>query len=134
MGCLLHVTGVDLDASQVLGGTGLQPYAQYHSGDLRAVGPKEGQPLEFGGFKLLVSDADDLKQEISDASDFLRRNFDLLRIVLSAKTVQDARLDFGYFRRPVVAQFDYLPPDLLKLAADLGIGIELSLYPLPDEP
>ncbi len=43
--------------------------------------------------------------------------------------VTDMRLDFGYYRRDVAAQFDYLPPDLLARAGKLGIGIELSLYP-----
>jgi hypothetical protein len=129
MGCVLHVTGANLAPSLVLDGTGLQPYAQYRSGDLQTVGRKKGEPWEYGGFKLLVSDADDLKQQIRDASDFLRNNFNSLRIALSAETVEDARLDFGYFHRPVVAQFDYLPPDFLRLAADLGIGVELSLYP-----
>lgn len=129
MGCVLRVTGVDLDPSLVLDGTTLQPYDRYRAGDLQTVGSRKGQPWEHGGFKLLVSDADDLKEEIRDATDFLRRNFDSLRIVMSAKTVESARLDFGYFRRPVVAQFDYLPPGLLRLAGDLGIGIELSLYP-----
>lgn len=133
MGCVLHVTGANLAPSLVLVGTQLHPYAQYHSGDLQTVGPKKGQPWEHGGFKLLVSDADDLKQQIHDANDFLRRNFDALQIVMSTKTVEDARLDFGYFHRPVVAQFDYLPPDFLRIAADLGIGLELSLYPTPDE-
>jgi hypothetical protein len=80
-----------------------------------------------------VSDADDLKQQIRDASDFLRHNFDSLQIAMSAETVEDARLDFGYFHRPVVAQFDYLPPDFLRIAADLRIGLELSHYPAPDE-
>jgi hypothetical protein len=132
-GCVLHVTGVDLDPSTVLGGTGLQPYAQYRTRDLQTVGRNKGQPRECGGFKLLVSDSDDLQQEVHDAIDFLRRNLDSLRMVMSAKTVEDARLDFGYFRRPVVAQFDYLPPDFLRLAADLGMGIELSLYPRQSE-
>lgn len=132
-GCVLHVTGVDLDPALVLGGTGLQPYAQHRSGDLQTVGSHKGQPWEFGGFSLLVSNADDLKQEINDAIDFLRGNLDSLRIAISASTVEDARLDFGYFRRPVFAQFDYLPPDFLRLAAALGIGIELSLYPPPGE-
>jgi len=133
MGCVLHVTGANLVPSLVLVGTQLHPYAQYRSGDLQTVGLKKGQPWEYGGFKLLVSDADDLKQQIRDASDFLRHNFDSLQIVLSADNVEDLRLDFGYFRRPVVAQFDYLPPDFLRLAADLRMGIELSLYPPSDE-
>jgi hypothetical protein len=32
----------------------------------------------------------------------------------------------------VVIQFDYLPPELLRLAGSFDIGIELSLYPAAD--
>ena len=43
--------------------------------------------------------------------------------------VEDMRLDFGIERRDVAVQCDYLPPDLIRVAALLGLGIELSQYP-----
>jgi hypothetical protein len=30
----------------------------------------------------------------------------------------------------VMAQFDYFPPELVSLAGALGLGLELSIYPL----
>lgn len=46
-------------------------------------------------------------------------------------------LDFGYYLRldgqRVLVQCDFLPSELLKLAGELGIGIELSLYPKVDK-
>ncbi len=43
------------------------------------------------------------------------------------------RIDFGYYSRidghHVVVQCDFLPAQLLRLAGELRIGFELSLYP-----
>ena len=74
----------------------------------------------------------DIEQEVRDAIAFLSSNFDALRSVLSNSDVEDAWLDFGYFLRignGTFAQCDYLPPELLRLAGQLNIGIELTLYP-----
>jgi hypothetical protein len=45
-------------------------------------------------------------------------------------------LNFGYYlQKEAAVQFDYLPPRLVKLAAEASIGIELSLYSwVADEP
>lgn len=45
-------------------------------------------------------------------------------------------LDFGVAWRNVIAQSDYLPPTLIIIAGELGIGIEISHYPVEeiDEP
>jgi hypothetical protein len=63
---------------------------------------------------------------------------------LSAEAaIEDKCLDFGIFCRidihqPVdqqkcFAQYDRLPVELLTMCGDLGIEIELSLYPACDE-
>jgi hypothetical protein len=53
------------------------------------------------------------------------------------EAVEDVRLDFPSCLRigtnDVVAQFDYFPPALLKAAGNLGIGLELSIYPCSEE-
>ncbi len=43
--------------------------------------------------------------------------------------VQAVDLDFGIERRDVAVQCDRLPPELVRLAGSLGLGIELSQYP-----
>lgn len=43
-------------------------------------------------------------------------------------------MDFGIARGDVAVQCDYFPPELIRLARELGLGIELSQYPLSDEP
>jgi hypothetical protein len=116
----------------LLAGIRLEPYREFRPGDLSTSGRNKGQRWKYGGISLSVSDANgDLEQEVRDAIAFLRHNFDSLRTIVSDESVDDARLDFAHYCRignNAFAQFDYLPPELLRLAGDLGIGIELSLY------
>lgn len=93
----------------------------------------------MSGFSVAVSDAawSYLGAQVADARRFLERHAGELRILSEANTVEDMRLDFPIELRvgrdDVVAQFDYLPPELLEAAGNLGIGIELSTYACSDE-
>jgi|SRR5581483_2679342 len=126
-GCVLHVSGEDFDVDAFLEGSDLRASRVHHRGE-----PNRAQTFPDSGFSLDVSDVDgDLKAEIADAIQFLyAHEADLLRLRGFAG-VSDMRLDFGYYRRDVVGQFDYLPPSLIALAGRCGIGIELSLYATP---
>jgi hypothetical protein len=76
-----------------------------------------------------VSNIDgDLSAQADDAIAFLRRHQTELARLARLPGATDRRLDFGYDRRNVAVQCDYLPPELLASAGALGIGIELSLY------
>jgi hypothetical protein len=75
-----------------------------------------------------------LDRQVEDAIEFLcKYEKELLNLVAEYK-VDDIRLDFPLDSRlregddGIVAQFEYLPPELLKLAENIGIGIELSYY------
>ncbi|UCG16139.1 MAG: hypothetical protein JSV19_12675 [Phycisphaerales bacterium] len=80
---------------------------------------------------------DDLPGQIEDAIDFLHRFHDELQRLVSFAGVEDVGLDFPHdlrIGRPGVAvQCDYLPSSLLREAGNLGIGIEVSLYPAGGE-
>ena len=51
-----------------------------------------------------------------------------------APGVEDMRLDFPVNlridRETVMAQFDYFSPELVSLAGALGLGLEISIYPV----
>ena len=47
--------------------------------------------------------------------------------------VEGMTLDFGIEWRDVAAQFDHLPPTLVRLAGALGLGLEISHYPVEEE-
>ena len=94
-----------------------------------------GKKKRFSGLSIKVSDADfnNLTQQIKDTIDFLKENKDKLWHISQTSEVEHATLDFGIELRidfqKVVYQFERFPNELLKLAGDLGLEIELSLYP-----
>lgn len=72
------------------------------------------------------------EQQRKDATEFLKANFDKLETVFSfgPSDNENPIIDFGIATRmhEVEAQFDYLEPELLKLAGNLNFGIEISQY------
>ena len=127
-GCVLHVSGEHFDVDAFLSQSSLRPYRVHHLGELR----RRAEAFSDSGLSLDISEADGhLSAEVSDAVRFLAEHEAELRRLQSFPGVTDLRLDSGYYRREVFVQCDYLPPELLRLAGSLGIGIELSLYPTP---
>lgn len=130
-GCVLHVSGEHFDVDAFLARSSLRPGRVHHRGEAR----RRAGVFADSGLSLDVSDADgQLAVEVGDAIRFLTEHEAELRRLQSFPGVADLRLDFGYYARESVAQFDYLPPELLVRAGSLGIGIELSLYHVSPEP
>ena len=132
--CVLRVTGSNFDVEEFLRTSGLHPYMAYKAGDPRAPFRSDGSVYSTSGFRVEVSHAawSNLPGQVSDACAFLERHAGELRALAALATVEDMRLDFPIELRigqNVVAQFDYLPPELIKAAGALGMGIELSTYP-----
>jgi hypothetical protein len=137
--CVLRVTGAKFDAENYLRRSALRPYSVFKVGEPRVASRPNGPAHSTSGFRVAVSEAEwsDLPRQISDARAFLERHSGELRELAMLEGIEDMRLDFPIElrigRSNVVAQFDYFPPELLKLAGDLGVGIELSTYPCSDE-
>jgi hypothetical protein len=96
----------------------------------------EGKCHSESGARFLVSDADFDEFDIqkSEAIAFLRDHADVLRRIMAHPGVEDGYLDFGIARKEnVFSQCDFLPAELLKAAGDLGLGIEISHYPVRDD-
>jgi hypothetical protein len=134
--CVLHVTSETTSFAVFLRDTGFPAYKSHEKGEVSAIGKRK--PYENYGFSSDVSECDwnNLAGQIEDANAFLRMHERNLRNLLSSHEIADIRLDFPYSCRlgeNTFMQCDYLPPELLKLAGDLGIGIELSHYPPTDE-
>lgn len=124
-GCILHVTGEAFDVDAFLAGSSLNPYWVHHRGEPS----RRSRTFENSGFRADVSSVSgDLKAQAADALTFLTTHEAELQRVRRFLGVTDAWLDFGYYFREGPAQFDFLPPDLLARAGNLGIGIKLSLY------
>ena len=69
-----------------------------------------------------------LNNKKKDAIEFLTHNKTQLHQIMSLPGVEGA-LDFGIVWRDVAFQCDYFPPELIRIAGELGLGIELSQYP-----
>ncbi len=83
---------------------------------------------------MAVSEApwSDLRTHVSDACTFLDRHVDAIRGLKAGGAVEDMRLDFPVDLRigkNVLAQFEFFPPELVQKAGELGLGLEISIYP-----
>jgi len=96
-------------------------------------GPRSRGVFEKSAVHLDVSSAafSDLQSQIEDAIAFLTASVGALSAVVRFPGVEQATLDFAVEANDVAIDSKYLSPDLLKCAGDLGIGIELSIYPPP---
>ena len=136
-GAVLYVSGDGFDPDDVLSSLSLRPYRVWRCGEPVAVtGPRVGRVYESGGFCCEVSAADGLlADEAANALSFLTEHRSALASLRYHPAVEDVRIDFGHYSRiddgRVVVQCDYLSPELLRLAGELGVGFELSLYPAP---
>ena len=137
--CVLRVSGKHLDVDEQLASSGLTACNIFRAGEPRSRARPDGERHEESGFSVDVSRGpwSSLEGQASDAIAFLKRHGDALRVLRAAQGVEDIRLDFAIDlridRKTVMAQFDYFPPELVSLAGALGLGLELSIYPVDFE-
>ena len=124
---MLRISGADLDIDSLLAATSLVPEISYRKGETR----RNGTIHERSGAAFLVSaaDFDDFEAQKNGALIILTERHDAIRTLMQFPGVDGGCLDFGILRRDTVVQCDFFPPELLKLAGELGLGIELSQYP-----
>ncbi len=132
MGVILRVSGVNFDVDACLRECQLETYGAHRKGETYG---KRGRVRQHSGFGVDVSqvDWDDLRGQIADAILFLKAHREELRKLLDFPGIEGRTLDFPIWERDAAVQFDYFPPQLLRLAGELEIGIELSRYATSDE-
>lgn len=135
MPCMLRIWGKYLDIDALIGKAALSPEFVWKAGGSTLVSGRNSSRPQGAGASYLVSNAGlaDFDTQRSDSVDFMKRYEAELKVVLSFPGVEGAVLDFGIWRRDVAAQYDYFPPELIRLAGELGLGIELSQYTASDE-
>ena len=95
---------------------------------------KKRPPKNDYGFQCSVSDKDfdDFDGQVSDAIAFLRNHFNEMKELVSEYDIDDFRLDFPIecrlIKNNLFSQCDFLPPELIKLSGEIGLGIEMSQY------
>lgn len=95
-----------------------------------------GRRKTHSSVNVVVSDAGfhAFKDQVEEAIEFLRDEDEELRRLCGWPGVEGATLDFGIAWRDVAAQSDHLPAELVRLAGSLGLALEMSHYPVGDEP
>ena len=136
MAAVLRASGEDFDPEGFVATSPFQPSHVYRKGEpMFPASQPEGRRNDRSGLNLVVSEADfdEFPRQVREAAAFLHDHRSELARLRDFRGVDDLTLDFGIARRDVVVQNDYFPPELLRIAGELGMGIELSQYPVGDD-
>jgi len=115
---------------------GLKPDRIWQKDTPRTTLTSDGRLFENSGASFVVSHAGfwDLDQQILDAIDFLKRHRSCLESIRTLPGVDDFTLDFGIELRETVTHTDFLNREFLRAAADAGLSVLLSHYPVSRGP
>jgi len=133
MSAVLRAGGPDFDVDAFLVGCTLPVCAVHRRGEpVFPASQPNGRRCPSSGVNVSVSDADfdEFAGQVEEASTFLRQNGEQVRRLCEFPGVEAVVLDFGITHRDVVVQCDRLPADLIRLAGQLGLAIEISHYPV----
>ena len=136
MSCILNIGGRNFDVDDFVVKSGLRPYRKSYKGQPKFKTKPGGEKLTGSSISIETSKAefDNFKKQIDDTIRFLKRNKDKLAHVTLTKGIEYAVLNFGIDlridKKKVLIQSDTFPSELLKLAGDLRLDIEISIYPV----
>lgn len=130
MSCNLSIIGEDLDVDALEAKLGLSGFHKNYKGTPRYKTKPEKEKLPYSYMSTSVSDAgfDAFEQQVKDVIAYLQQHYDILKLVSGVKEVQYFNLDFGVRYAGKFRQGLYLPSELVRLAGELGMSIEVSLY------
>ena len=134
MPCVLRARGADFAVDEFLATSTLKPIVVARRGRPLYQQPG-GRIPDASGFHAAVSETDfsELQIQIEDAIQFLDRNHTEIARLVAFPGVDRVSLDFGVEERDVAAQRECFPPNLLRLAGNLGVWLEFTLYPRVEE-
>ncbi|MEO8887133.1 MAG: hypothetical protein ABI367_13800 [Mucilaginibacter sp.] len=129
MSCELRIIGENLDVDAFVNKTKMQWYRVWHKGDNRINSKKHTD----SGVSIGASEADfdNVKLQITETIDFLIKYKENLIHINSTPDIEYAYIDFGVdsiIDEDHLIQGFFFPPELVKICAELSIGIELSIY------
>ena len=136
MSCILTISGRNFDIDAFTITSNIRPFRKSYKVQPMFKSKPDSEKLTQSSISIKASkaDFDNLKKQIADTIRFLRRNKDKLAHIASTKEIDNAILDFGIYlridRKKVLTQSDTFPSELLKLAGNLNLDIELSIYPV----
>ncbi len=95
----------------------------------------EGRKHETSCMNVLGSEAEfhEFTLQVEETTAFLEAYKEELLRLRGFPGIEGIVIDFGIARRDVIVQSDFLPPSLIRLAAELGLGILLTQYPIKED-
>jgi hypothetical protein len=130
MPCVLWISS-ECNSDELIKTIELQPYKVIEKGAV--VDTKEGEKTfdhTLCGFDVSTGDFTDFKTLVKETTQWLAMNYEKLSRLSAIHAT--AKLDFGFYTQfvdsKIVAQYDTIPYQLMKLASDLKMDIELSQY------
>ena len=124
-GCVLRATGDSFQPELFLSDSTLDPCNVFGKGERKS----ESRVWDTSGITVVVSEAsNDFSRQVSDAIHFLKSNrVELLRLKES-RGLENLSLDFGVSRMNGFLQSHLFPSELVHMAGDLGMALEVSIY------
>lgn len=128
--CILRAIGKEFTVDEFLKESYLQPCLVYHKGERRL----KDSLWKVNGFNVSVGEAElgDLEGQVQDAIVFLRRHKSELQNLQKYNGVDRVFLDFALVQENASVFSTSLPAELLSLAGEIGIDIELTYFPPSD--
>lgn len=130
MPCVLWIT-CDCTSQELIETIDLQPYKTIEKGS--TVATRDGEKHfdhTLCGFDVSTGDFTDFKKLVQESTQWLSDNFEKLSRLPAISAT--AKLDYGFYTQfvdsKIVAQYDTIPWQLMKLASELKIDMELSQY------
>ncbi|MDB5112782.1 MAG: hypothetical protein JWR67_3896 [Mucilaginibacter sp.] len=131
MSCHLSIIGEDLDIDTFVNKTQMLGFKKSYKGS--PIGMSATRNLKYSVASITTSEAefDNIKDQISDTLDFLIKYKDNLRHIASTPEIEYATINFGSdstINEEQLTQNFHFTMGLIKICAELGIEIELSIY------
>jgi hypothetical protein len=128
MSSILRISGDSLDIDALLALHPLSADRVWKKGEPQIL---KGKFHADSGVSFIASDADldEFNRQVLEATEYLALHATIIAEMVAFPGVQKATLDFGVsIYEGYVTHFSYLPPRVVQLAANAGIGLEVSYY------
>lgn len=138
MACTLFARGRSFDVDRFVGSTNLTYWRVWTRGEdiPRPTIKRRPRRHTHSGLSLDISTAgfDEFDRQLRNAVTSFTRQAKMLARLRNCPGVEEVWVEFGIrWRHDVAIQSDYLPPQFVRAAGTLLVGVTLSHHPLPKQ-
>lgn len=124
-GCVLRAPGDDFKPETFLQVSSFSPCNVFRKGEYKS----ESRTWDTSSITVVISEASDgFAQEIVQALAFLKSNRGEMLRLQNSEGLERMSLDFGVDRRNGFLQSHFFPPELVRLAGEFSMALEVSIY------